>query len=183
VAVAWVGDDGEGAFSAHVEYDEPGPFCLLNGPTEVTLEEALAWARGRAERVILRIGDVHYNAGVERAPNLPSWPSTAERAPRPATTGQAVAWSVQARTGWYRRDRDAVARRLAQAVGDDARAADATQAVDELGFSVSFTVWAPSELEAHEMASGVARDAWATARIMAEPGEDFDVSSIVVQSA
>ena len=164
-----------------MEFDEPGPFCFLNGPTEVTVEEAVGWARGHAQQVILRIGDTRYSAGAERVPDLPLWPSTAEHAPPPATTGQAAPWSVQATTGWYRRDCEAVARRVAEAVANDTRAADATNEVDQLGFSISFTVSARSELEAHEAASGVVRNAWATVRIKAEPGEDFDLSSIDVQ--
>jgi GNAT superfamily N-acetyltransferase len=56
MAVAWVGDDGAGGFWAHVEYDEPSPFRLMNGPGPASVAEAVAWARSRAQKVYVRVG-------------------------------------------------------------------------------------------------------------------------------
>ena len=64
--MAWVGDNGQGAFSAWVDYDGPGPFSYRRGPSDVPPADALFWARAQAARVILRVGDVHYSAGENR---------------------------------------------------------------------------------------------------------------------
>ena len=65
--LAWVGDNGQGGFSAWVDFDDPGPFSYRQGPNDVPLADALLWARRQAARVILRVGDVHYSAGEEQA--------------------------------------------------------------------------------------------------------------------
>jgi hypothetical protein len=74
-----------------VEAEDPGSAWLtgrfdgtLEGTTRVldsfedlSLEEALAWARERAERVLIRYGDdpdVHYSAGTDHPPGVPRWP-------------------------------------------------------------------------------------------------------------
>lgn len=153
MAVAWVGDDRAGDFWAHVEYDEPGPFGFLNGPGPATVEEAV---RG-----------------------LPPWLSAApDPPPASARSDQVEGWRAEARTGWFRADRESVARRLADAVGRDDRAADAHAVARDRAFSVFFTVSAASELEAN----GVARSAWAALEIEAVPGDDFDVSGIMVRA-
>jgi hypothetical protein len=93
----------------------------------------------------------------------------------------AVDWSVEARTGWSRGDREQVARRLAELARHDTRARNAVASLDSFGFAVTFTVSARSEVEANEMASRVIRHAWTASGIEAVPGEDFDCSSIEVQ--
>jgi hypothetical protein len=165
MAVAWVGDDRGGDFRALVEYDEPrGPFCVLRGPGPVSVEESVAWARSRARKVYVRVGEEFYSAGEEAVRGLPPWLSAAPPAPRASAGSERVeAWRAEARTGWFRADRESVARRLAEAVGRDDRAADA-HAARERGFSVSFTLSAASELEANEIAFGVVRSAWPRSR-------------------
>lgn len=44
---------------------------------DLSLDEALAWARARADRVLLRHGeepDIHYSAGNDHPEHLPRWP-------------------------------------------------------------------------------------------------------------
>ena len=74
MARAYVGDDGDGQFSADVECDEGGPFSFVIGPRGVGPDEAIAWARRRAERVTVRVGEDFYSAGSEAVRDLPSWP-------------------------------------------------------------------------------------------------------------
>jgi hypothetical protein len=184
MAVAWVGDDRGGDFRALVEYDEPGPFCVLNGPGPVSVEEAVAWARSRAHKVYVRVGDEFYSAGEEAVRGLPPWPSAAPEAPpTSARSERAELWRVEARTGWFRADRESVARRLAEVVGRDDRAADAHAVARERAFSVFFTLSAASELEANEIAFGVVRSAWAALEIEAVAGDDFDLDGIMVLAA
>jgi hypothetical protein len=73
MARAYVGDGGDGRFSAYVDCDEDGPFSFVHGPTGVGPDEAIASARRRAERVTVRLGVDFYTAGSEAVRDLPSW--------------------------------------------------------------------------------------------------------------
>jgi hypothetical protein len=181
--VAWVGDDYYGRFSAHVEYDEPGPFCFMNGPCETTVGEAVAWARGHARRVYVRLGDRHFSAGDEPIKDLPPWRPPAEPQLESAATESSVRrpWTIAARTGWYRPDAADVSCRLAEAVNRDSRAADAVGTTTECGFEVVFTVRASARVDANEIASLVVRRAWTSLVIHPPPGDDYDVSSIQIR--
>jgi hypothetical protein len=178
--VAWVGDGRPGRFSAHVEYDEPGPFPFMNGPQDATADEAVAWARRRARRVYVRLGDKHFSAGEEPIKGLPLWRAPAESQPEPAAIESLGRrrFTIAAGTGWFRPDRAEVARRLADAVSRDPRAAGAIAATTKHGFEVIFTVLASSRVDANETASLVVRRAWASLNIDATPGDDYDLSSI-----
>jgi hypothetical protein len=173
-------------FSAHVEYDEPGPFSFTDGPVAVGLAEALAWARARAERVVLRVGDRQYSAGADPVPRFPPLPRSVLEAPAvsalPRPDHSTGIWRARASTAWFRRDAEAVARRLADAVVRDGRVTAVEPVVREEGFSVSFTLESASEAEARERAAEVVRGAWGAIGAEAVPGEDFDVPSIAVRS-
>lgn len=182
--VAWVGDNGQGGFSAWVDYDDPGPFSYTQGPSDVLLADALSWARQQASKVILRVGDMHYSAGEEQAGSKPAW--TQDVGPpssRTDSAGSPVGWRVDAGMGWFRQDREAIAKRLALAVERDPRTADIAIALRRPGFSVCFTLRARSKVEADKVASEILQGAWAALDARAEPGEDFDVSHISVQPA
>jgi hypothetical protein len=59
-----------GRFNAHWE----GGAEHEEGPRSVSLEEALAWARARADVVLVRPGDDgYYSAGARRADEVPVW--------------------------------------------------------------------------------------------------------------
>jgi hypothetical protein len=65
-----------GRFEGHLE----GRSSLLESFEDLPLEEALAWGRARAGRVLIRHGDepdVHYSAGTEHPPGTPRWPPAA----------------------------------------------------------------------------------------------------------
>jgi hypothetical protein len=178
--VAWVGENNYGRFSAHVEYDEPGPFGFMIGPHDATAGEAVAWARHRAPRVYMRLGDQHFSAGDEPIDGLAPWRPPAEAQPEVAATESSGPrrFTVAAGTVWFRPDRSEVARRLAEAVNRDPRAAGAVAATTKHGFEVIFTVLASSRVDANETASFVVRRAWAGLNIDATPGDDYDLSSI-----
>ena len=62
--------------------------CLLEaedveGPESAPLEEALAWAEARAEKVLLTVGDTAYSAGRVPIAGLPEWPKGRRVTPRP----------------------------------------------------------------------------------------------------
>lgn len=183
MAVAWVGDDGAGGFWAHVDYDGPGPFCLLNGPGPARVEEAVAWARSRAPKVYVRVGGELYSAGQEPVRGLLPWLWAAPVAPAASARQERPrAWRVEARTGWYRPDRESGASRLAGAVARDPRASDAKAVARERGFMVSCRVSAASELDANELAFDIVGSAWAALEIEAVPGDEFDISGITVHA-
>jgi hypothetical protein len=121
MAVAYVGDDRDGRFSAHVECDEDGPFSHVDGPTGVGPEEAIAWARRRAERVMVRVGLDFYTAGSEPVRDLPSWPGPRNDRESPIEPADLSDWQVEARTVWFRDDAPDVARAIARRLDDDAR--------------------------------------------------------------
>jgi hypothetical protein len=182
--VAWVGDNGQGAFSAWVDYDDPGPFSFRLGPSDVPLADALYWARQQAARVILRVGNVHYSAGEEQAGRKPVWTLDVGPPASPAdSAGSIVGWRVDAGTAWFRPDREVVARRLAKAIERDPRAADVATTLRVPGFSVRFTLRARSKLGANKVASEILQTAWVALDVQAEPGEDFDVPHLSVAPA
>lgn len=161
----WIADDGEGGAWAYVEQDVSGPFTTLNGPAGVSVEEAIAWARRHADRIFVRIGGKTFSAGVQRAPDLPSWPD--------------AEWRVEATSGWFRSDGATVAGRLAEKVQADARASDVEHSGDPRTIQVAFTLLSAGEVEANEIAFDVIRTAWQASGIVAEK-RDFDASAISV---
>ena len=61
-----------GLFSAHIDGS-----ALVDGPDAVPIEDALAWARERAERIVVRVdrhGEQEFSAGREPVGSLPPWP-------------------------------------------------------------------------------------------------------------
>jgi hypothetical protein len=81
-----------GRFSAHWEARvEPG---YVDGPTGVSVDEAIAWGRGHADVVLIRLGgsEVHYSAGTtqpEPHEEFPVWPTgtTVRQRRRPPVLG------------------------------------------------------------------------------------------------
>jgi hypothetical protein len=121
---AYVGDGGDGRFSAHVEYDEDSPFSYVEGPTGVGPEEAIAWGRRHAERVTVRVGVDFYSAGAEPVRNLPGWSGHGddrELSSEPAA--DLSGWEVEGRTESVPRRQARLPRRAKVAAGL-ARAAD-----------------------------------------------------------
>jgi hypothetical protein len=182
--VAWVVDNGRGGFSAWVDYDDPGPFSYTQGPSDAPLADALFWAHRQAARVILRVSDVHYSAGEERAGGKPVWTQDVGPATAAANNaGPIVAWRVDAGMAWFRADRETVATALAEVIAQDRRAGDAAMTLAVPDFSVRFTLRARSELAANKVASEILQTAWAALDVEANPGDDFDLTSISVTLA
>jgi hypothetical protein len=178
---AYVGDDGDGRFSAYVDCDEDGPFSHVNGPTGVGPEEAITWARRRAERVTVRVGGDFYTAGSEAVRDLPSWQGHGDDRELPSEPAADLSdWHVEGRTGWFRDDASKVALAIARRLDDDARARDVAHGVTKTGFHVMFAIRATSIVGARELASELLRAAWSASRIDAVPGDDYDASSITV---
>lgn len=178
---AYVGDDGHGRFSAYVDCDEDGPFSHVEGPTGVGPEEAITWARGRAERVTVRVGSDFYTAGSEAVRDLPSWQGHGNDQEPPSEPAADLSdWQVEGRTGWFRDDASEVARAIAMRLDDDARARDVEHGVTKTGFRVTFAIRAASIVRARELASELLLGAWSASRFDALPGDDYDVSSVTV---
>lgn len=97
VGTVFVGEDFDdvdplvwsGRFSAHWEAEDGREF--VDGPQGVSLDEAIAWGRSRADVVLVRLGDseVHHSAGTRQprgdGEELPVWPesATVQRRRRP----------------------------------------------------------------------------------------------------
>jgi hypothetical protein len=178
---AYVGDDREGRFSAHVDCDEDGPFDFVLGPTGVGPEEAIAWARRRAGRVTVRVGGDFYTAGSEAVRDLPTWRGHGDDRELPSESAADFSdWQVEGRTGWFRDDASDAAQAIARRLDDDARARDVAHGVTKTGFHVMFAIRAASIVQARELASELLRAAWSASKIEAVPGDDYDVSSISV---
>ena len=181
MATAYVGDRGDGRFSADVDCDEDGPFSHVNGPTDVGPEEAIAWARRRAKRVIVRVGADFYTAGSEAVRGLPSWPGHGDHCESPSEPAADLSdWHVEGRTGWFRDDASDAARSIARGLQDDARARDVAHGVTQTGFRVTFAIRAASIVRARELASELLQSAWSGSKIDAAPGDDYDASSVTV---
>jgi hypothetical protein len=179
MALAYVGDDGDGRFSADVECDEDCLFSHVDGPTGVGPEEAIAWARRHAERVTVRVGVDFYTAGSEAVRDLPSWPGHGNNRELPSEPAHLSDWQVEGRTGWFRDDASDVARANARRL-TATPARDVAHGVTKTGFRVTFAIRAGSIVRARELASELLRAAWSAARIDAVPGDDYDASSVTV---
>lgn len=82
-----------------VRWEERGGGDRGEGPQDVTLDEALAWAREHATVVYLILGDVRYSAGSERRDDdasILSWPEEG-MVVRPRPPGTPLDGSVQSR--------------------------------------------------------------------------------------
>lgn len=112
------------SFSAHIEYRSGGR--PLFGPESVPIDEALAWARRRAARVLVQLGpgDPLFSAGVEDpAPDgtWVRWPAGGLKlAARPIATAldgeqQVVGWAIRVTLRPNGGDRETV-ERAAEAV-------------------------------------------------------------------
>jgi hypothetical protein len=90
-----------GLFNAHVE-TEQGPEAYEPGPERVPAEEAIAWSRVRASRVIVRVyggdrGTIHYSAG--------DAPAELDEGPLPPWPEDGVPLSMRRLPGWEHVDR------------------------------------------------------------------------------
>jgi len=87
--VVWIADDPDlgpagvpPGVSCHWEGERDGqPVFLEQGPDGASLDEAIAWGRERAPRVLVRVGGSrHFSAGAQDPPDgeLPRWPPSTE---------------------------------------------------------------------------------------------------------
>jgi hypothetical protein len=64
-------------FNAHIEYDVGGTWAFEDGPERVAIEEALAWARERADKLVVQWfgpdGTTHASAGTIPVGDGPPW--------------------------------------------------------------------------------------------------------------
>ena len=71
----------DGGFTAYVT-DQDELSVVEQGGSWRTVEEALRWARRRADQVVLTYGwseDAVFSAGVEAVPGLPEWPASEQQ--------------------------------------------------------------------------------------------------------
>jgi hypothetical protein len=156
-----------GRFTAHWEASE-GPEHR-DGPEGVPVEEAIAWGRGEADVVLVRVGDEdqHYSAGARQPPpvegdedDFPEWPDgkRVERRRLPGmehldlVADEPIAWQVRLprRVSAVHAERDA--ERLREALArDDAVSelrCDLERDVDRADVVLRFTVLARTHHEA-----------------------------------
>ncbi len=183
VPMAWVVGESPESCSAYVVIDPSRPFGALQGPDDVHLTEAIAWARRHADAIQVRVGDdTHrYEARVEDEPREPREPPPIESDTiRPPREHETTLWRVEARTGRYRDDRRDVAIGLTSGVEQQLSVTDVGFSERDRGFSVHFALSAPSELIAHERAFAVLRSAWIACGVTAEAVEEFDLDGVAI---
>jgi len=183
MTIAYVGDMNDGvSFSAHVEYREDVPFAYVHGPESVDAGAAVAWARARADKVIVRVGGDRFSAGKQPAGDLPDWVGPTAPATKATAPSEPTAWRVEAHINWLRPDTEDVAARFAAALGDQPGASGVGYDIRDFGLAVWFLIRA-LRLDANEVASHLLRSAWTATGIEAMPGTDFDVTSMSVRAA
>jgi hypothetical protein len=181
MCVAHVGHVKDGLYSASVDYDSDTPFGYVIGPADVGVDEALAWARERAQVVILRTEDAFYSAGEVAKGDLLAWPR-AESAPAPRPAAGPQLFEVEGHLGSQAPDLEDVAARFADAIRRDERASAVRHWLREWGLAVAFTIRCPPEA-LYELGSTVLRDGWAAAGVPTGRVAPFDTSSITVRPA
>jgi hypothetical protein len=164
--VGYVGHVKDGLYSASIEYDSEAPFGCVIGPTDVGLDEAVAWARQRAQVVTVRTEDGTYTAG--------------EVAYEPAARVEPdELWEVEGHVGSQAPELEQVALLLREAVERDDRTSHARHWLREWGFAVAFRIRCPST-DRYEIGSSVLRDSWAAAGISRDRIEPLSTTSVTV---
>jgi hypothetical protein len=176
--VAHVGHSKGGLYSASVDYDADTPFGYVIGPSDVSVDEAVAWARERAQVVIVRTEDAFYSAGEVAKGDLLAW-RRAESAPSPRPAAEPQRFEVKGHLCSQAPDLEDVAARFAEAIRRDERASAVRHWLRELGPAVAFTIRCPPE-ESYELGSTVLRDGWAAAGVPTGRVTPFDITSISV---
>jgi hypothetical protein len=183
MSVAHVGHVKDDLYSASIEYDAEAPFGYVIGPTDVSVDEAVAWARRRATAVIVRTEGAIYSAGEVAKGDLPVWPAEEAVPHEPAPRVEAdELWRVEGHLGSRAADLEPVALRLQEAVGRDERASDARHSLHEWGLAVTFTICC-SAAECYELGSSILRESWAAAGISESRIHPFSTSSVAVRAA
>jgi anti-sigma B factor antagonist len=185
---ALVADAGGGRVVAMALYDEPTPFSFTNGPETRTVEEAVAWARRRADRVVVRLGGERFSAGVDPVPDLAPFVPSGGWSERPDATppgsapapAPARAWRVRAGTVWHAGDAPEVAARLERALRHEPAVGDVCARAGGRALDVTFRIAAHTAGEAREHAGESLRVGWREVGIEALAGEHFDRSFIDV---
>lgn len=175
---------GSGAFSAYVDLDAPEPFAFVQGPDWASQEQAVAWARTRAERVIVRVGERFYSAGTDPAAALTAWaPPEPSVEPSPsAWPTLAERWWVEGGMGWFRHDTQDVIEAFCAALSTRADPSTVSCWRTESGFHAEFALAGGEITRASEEACRIARESWTASGITAEPGTDFDAVSVSVRA-
>jgi hypothetical protein len=177
--IAHVGHSRDGLYSASVDYDADTPFGYVIGPVDVSVDEAVAWARERAQVVIVRTEEARYSAGEVAKGDLPEWPR-ADSAPDPRPAAEPQFFEVEGHLGSQAPDLEDVAARFADAIRRDERTSGARHWLREWGLAVAFTIRCPSE-ESYELGSNVLRDGWAAAGVPTGRVTPFDTASMSVR--
>ena len=179
--MAFVGSDGAGKFSAHIDYGDARPFRFLNGPHAVDAGVAVAWARERASKVLIRVENEMFSGGTEPIPGIPRWPVDV-RSHAVRDNSATAPWRVRGTTTLLRGDPVAAAGELARALDRDARASQIRVTRLDRRLELALVVEASGELAAQEAASAVLRDAWDASELDDVHPGDYDASEIVVQA-
>lgn len=169
MGVARVGLSKDDLYSASVEYDSETPFGQVIGPTDVSVGEAVSWARRHAQVVILRTDEAFYSAGDVAAEDLPVWPAV-----------ERVLWEVEGHVGSRGGHLAEVGLRLSEAIQRDPRTSDARHWLQDWGLAVAFTIRCP-RTEAYELGSRVLRESWQAAGIPADRVGELSTSSVTVR--
>jgi hypothetical protein len=126
------------------------PFAHVHGPESVDAGAAVAWARARADKVIVRVGGDRFSAGKQPAGDLPDWVGPTAPATKATAPSEPTAWRVEAHINWLRPDTEDVAARFAAALGDQPGASGVGYDIRDFGLAVWFLIralnWTPTRL-------------------------------------
>ena len=181
--IGYVAHVKEDQYWAQVEYDAEVPFGYVIGPADVSVDQAVAWARQRAKVVVVRTEDGMYSAGEVAKGDLPVWPGDEAGPCEPAPRAERdELWEVEGHVGSRAPDLEHVALLLQAAVERDGRASNARHWLREWGLAVAFTICCPST-DSYEVGTTVLRESWAAADIPSDRIGPFRASSVAVRPA
>jgi len=171
-------------YSASVEYEGDDPFGFLIGPTNVSVHEAVSWARRNAPVVLVRTPDGIHDAGRAPRGSLPLWPEVDEATDQDLrlSPSDPEHWEVEGHVGARGGDLAEVARSLSEAIRLDPRTSGCRHWMREWGLAVAFTICCPPETR-YEVGSRILRDGWRAADISDDEDIRYSTSSVTVRPA
>ncbi len=173
---AYITRDEDGVW-AHIEFGGGGPFCFLDAPNDLTMADAVAWARARADWILVRVNDSFFSAGSIQVESYPRWQD--EQRPRAETPPPSVdRLTVVASFVWLGEEPGRLATAIETLISARPGVSAIASWIDGRRITVQFDLEPPLIAEPDLAASEILREAWGS--LTPKPAKKYDMSQVSV---